>query len=162
MDRKTEHLTTCADATRALGRALGAALRGPAVVALYGPLGAGKTVFVQGLAAGLGVPDDEAIVSPTFVLIREYAGRLTLVHCDAYRVRSASELWEAGLGERLEAGEDVIAIEWADRVESLLPDRTIRVELAHAGGETRRIVCSNLPANLLDAWNAPRTGPEPK
>lgn len=121
------------------GRALGRRLRGGEVVELCGPLGAGKTQFAKGLALGLGVNDQEPVVSPTFVLIREYAGRLTFYHCDAYRLQSADELLDLGLEEVLEAGDSVVAIEWADRFPNALSAPTIRVDLDYAGETSRRI-----------------------
>ncbi len=125
--------------TRALGAALGALLRAGDVVALSGPLGSGKTRFVQGLALGLGVPADEAVVSPTFVLVREYVGRVRLCHLDAYRLAGPGELHELGFGELVEEGSTVVAVEWADRVAGLVPASACRVELTHAGEQRRRI-----------------------
>ena len=145
-----EIVSASADQTRQLGERLGRRLRAGDVLALCGPLGAGKTELVKGLARGLDVPDDEPVVSPTFVLIREYAGRLLLVHCDAYRVADAAELWDAGLGERLELGDAVIAIEWADRVEALLPGDAIRIEIDAPTPTRRRLRISAPRADLLN------------
>ena len=106
------------------------------VVALAGELGAGKTCLVKGLALGLGVADARAVRSPTFVLISEYRGRMTLYHVDAYRLHGAADLEALGSAEMMTSG-GVTAIEWADRVEGALPEEHLRVECAHAG-ETRR------------------------
>ena len=130
--------------TRAAARTLAAAVdpRG-LVVALIGPLGAGKTVFVKGLAEGLGV-DPASVASPTFVIASEYAapsGR-RLAHVDLYRVNSAGELEAAGFLDLLEPGA-VVAVEWADRIpEALPPDRIeLRIERDGAEGEpTRRVL----------------------
>lgn len=125
--------------TYAAGRELGQLLRGRDVVALHGPLGAGKTQFTKGLAAGLGVPPDEPVVSPTFVLVREYAGRLRLYHLDAYRLSGAQELRALGFDEMLAEADAVIAVEWAERVADAVPAGAVHVEFAHVGEMERRL-----------------------
>lgn len=125
--------------TRDLGRALGETLRGGELVGLCGPLGAGKTQLAKGLALGLGVPDEEPVVSPSFVLVREYAGRLTFYHCDAYRLQTGGELLALGLEEMLEEGNSVVAVEWADRFPAALPSEAIRVDLEHENHSSRRV-----------------------
>lgn len=123
--------------TQALGERLGARLERGAVVACTGELGAGKTCFLQGLARGLGVTSD--VTSPTFVLINQYRGRLPVYHLDAYRTGSLTELVDLGLEEMLD-GDGVTVIEWADKLQPLLPARTIRVHLSGLGDEPREIV----------------------
>ncbi|MDJ0851872.1 MAG: tRNA (adenosine(37)-N6)-threonylcarbamoyltransferase complex ATPase subunit type 1 TsaE [Myxococcota bacterium] len=118
------------DATRAAAELLGACLAGrvrePLVVALVGPLGAGKTAFVQGLAAGLGI-DPTLVASPTFVIASEYDGpEERLAHVDLYRVESVGELEAAGFLDLLEPGV-VIAVEWADRFPAALPADRLEV-----------------------------------
>jgi tRNA threonylcarbamoyladenosine biosynthesis protein TsaE len=125
--------------TREVGRILGTTLGGGEVIELCGPLGAGKTQLVKGLALGLGVPGDEPITSPSFVLIREHAGRLTLYHCDAYRLQSVEELLALGLEEMLEQAGAVVAIEWADRFSEALAADAIRIDLEHDDGSSRRL-----------------------
>jgi tRNA threonylcarbamoyladenosine biosynthesis protein TsaE len=130
------------DRTSEIGRAVGEMLRGGEVLGLSGPLGAGKTQFAKGLALGIGVPHNEPVVSPTFVLIREYAGRLRLYHIDAYRLSGPAELLALGF-EELTAQEDaVVAIEWADRVAAAMPATAIHIEFEHAGPNERRLVLS--------------------
>jgi len=104
-----------------------------AVIALLGPLGAGKTCFVQGLARGLGVSG--YVRSPTFVLIHEYPGPLPLYHVDLYRL-AAPDAESLGLEEIIE-GEGVTAIEWADHTE-ILPPEHLRVEIAFGGADDER------------------------
>ena len=113
--------------TQELGAQLGARLLAGDFVALCGPLGAGKTCFVQGLAAGLRLAG--SITSPTFIIIRYHPGPLPLCHADAYRVSTADELEEAGLGEAAEQA--VVALEWAEKVPELWPDELYIVRLEY-------------------------------
>ncbi len=122
--------TRSAGETLALGEAIGRLLRAGDVVVLVGELGTGKTVLTKGIARGLGVTDP--VVSPTFTIVREYRGRLPLVHVDVYRLDHLQELHDLGFDDLL-GGPAVAVIEWGDRVGSLLPvDRLdIRLELAN-------------------------------
>lgn len=122
--------------TQAAGERLGRALDDAEVVAVTGPLGAGKTCFVQGLVRGLGVTT--RATSPTFVLVNEYHGRIAVHHVDAYRTERPEELVDVGLLDLLGRG-GVTVIEWADRVESLLPPDAIRVHIEGVGDEPREI-----------------------
>lgn len=127
------------EATEALGAAVGREIGGGTIVALEGDLGAGKTCFVRGLARGLGIED--SVTSPTYALMQSYAGRLELFHFDAWMEgRERSFLLDGGL-ECLH-DESVAAIEWADRVLDLLPQRRVRIRCSHAGTEARRIEIS--------------------
>jgi tRNA threonylcarbamoyladenosine biosynthesis protein TsaE len=132
--------TESAAQTQALGVALAQRLRRGDVLALAGDLGAGKTVFVQGVAAGLGIT--AAVTSPTFVLINRYVtpdGRI-LQHADCYRLSNASaEMWDIGLTD-LFAGDDIVVIEWADRIPELLPDEYLEVAFTYLD-ENRRRLC---------------------
>lgn len=125
-----------AEETTALGEQLAATLPRGAVIALAGDLGAGKTHFVKGLAAGCGFSGD--VTSPTFTLIHEYSGgRLTLYHIDLYRLDSPDEALRIGLDEYLDGG-GVTAIEWADKFPELIPPDAVWVRMRHAG-EAREI-----------------------
>jgi len=134
-----------AQETQALGERLGARLGRGDVVACIGPLGAGKTCFLQGLARGLGVMTD--VTSPTFVLVNQYRGRLPVYHVDAYRTGSLTELVDLGLEEMLH-GEGVTVVEWADKLLPLLPPRTVTVTIAGLGDEPRQIELAG-PAEVL-------------
>ena len=114
-DYKVEFTSKSVRETRQLSHKLGTLIDQPLVIALIGDLGSGKTAFVQGLARGLGVPDDYYITSPTFTLINEYPGRCSLVHVDLYRLEKIDDLEDIGLDEMLH-GRSVIAIEWADKL----------------------------------------------
>jgi tRNA threonylcarbamoyladenosine biosynthesis protein TsaE len=127
------------EATTALGLALGGLLQAGDFLALSGPLGAGKTHLIKGIAAGLGVPADEPVVSPTFVLVREYQGRLKLYHLDAYRLTSAAELLDLGLEEMTTEPGAVVAVEWAERVPTAVPQTACRIELEHVAEAVRRV-----------------------
>jgi tRNA threonylcarbamoyladenosine biosynthesis protein TsaE len=133
--------------TRAAGRALGERLTPGAVVLLHGDLGAGKTVFVRGLAEGLGL-DPEAVTSPTFTIVQEYRGpALTLQHVDLYRL-SPREVEDLAL-EDLLSPTTVMAVEWADRLPEPLPGPTIAVRLEH-DGDARRITIADRRAGQPD------------
>jgi tRNA threonylcarbamoyladenosine biosynthesis protein TsaE len=123
-------------ATTALGHRLGGLFFPGAVVALVGPLGAGKTYLVRAIAEGLGVADSRLVSSPTFVLIQEYAARLPIYHFDAYRLRGDAEFFDLGAHEYFE-GIGVCLVEWADRVARALPEELLHVTLAVAD-ETAR------------------------
>ncbi|HNR98572.1 MAG TPA: tRNA (adenosine(37)-N6)-threonylcarbamoyltransferase complex ATPase subunit type 1 TsaE [Planctomycetota bacterium] len=126
------------DALRGFAEEVGERLGGGEVLALSGPLGAGKTVFAQSLARGAGVPAATPVTSPTFVLHRRYAGRIAIEHLDAYRLRSARDLEALGIGELIEGGGATV-IEWADRVAEILPAHTVWIELDVTGPCSRRL-----------------------
>jgi len=117
------------DATRALGRVLGGAVAGGDVIALVGPLGAGKTTLVQGIGEGVGVPPDVAVNSPTFAVCAEYPGTPALLHVDLYRLESAEEADAIGLPERLGEPDTLAVVEWADKIPEILPPHTLWIRL---------------------------------
>lgn len=128
--------------TRAVARKLAACLAPGDVVVLAGGLGAGKTLFTSGLAAGLGI--EEPVISPSFVLVRQYnSGFLPLTHVDVYRLSSANEFDDLDVFEM--ASEGVLVIEWGDAVGTMLPREHLRVMLDVRPDESRdlRIVGTN-------------------
>ena len=123
------------DDTDRLARAIAAALPDTAVIALVGTLGAGKTRFVQGLAAALGVSREE-VVSPTFVLCQEYHGSRVIQHYDLYRLTREQEFWNLGPEEAFESP-GVVLIEWADRFPQCLPANHLEIRIEHVEDSTR-------------------------
>ena len=123
--------------TDRLGQAIGRTLKGGETIALYGPLGAGKTALVRGIAQGLGAPPT-AVSSPTFVLIHQYRGRLPLAHVDLYRIDSKRALDSTGLVEYF-SGHTVAAIEWADKGLAVLPQDRLDIALSHLTTKRRSI-----------------------
>jgi len=125
------------DGTMALGRRLGKLLFPGAVVALIGPLGAGKTHFTRAVAEGMGIVDSRAVTSPTFVLIQEYDARLPIYHFDAYRLPGDREFANLGTDEYF-AGDGVCLVEWADRVPASLPSERLQIKISVLGETARR------------------------
>ena len=125
------------DDTLALGQTIGQTTTPNTIIALNGPLGAGKTHFVKGLANGLGVIDTRLVNSPTFVLINEYDGRLHIYHVDVYRLGGEEELDALGFEEMCTAG-GVVVIEWADKVRAVWPVDVIRVDIQPTGDTLRQ------------------------
>jgi tRNA threonylcarbamoyladenosine biosynthesis protein TsaE len=134
-----EALTRSEAETETVAAELAGTFRGGEVVLLSGELGAGKTVFVRGLARGVGA-DAQEVASPTFVLLTSYPGRLTLYHADLYRLAGNGDDLELGL-EELPGSRGVLAVEWAERLSPGTWDatRAVRVTLEHAGDDARRI-----------------------
>jgi tRNA threonylcarbamoyladenosine biosynthesis protein TsaE len=126
-----------AEDMRRLGVRLGQAMGMGDVVALIGPLGAGKTTFAQGLAQGLGVTADRHVASPSFALVNEHPGRTPFVHVDFYRIRTRAELPELGIEEAYDRA--ATAIEWADRFPDALPLDHLQITLAVEGTDRRRL-----------------------
>ena len=137
MNRYPLHLVSSSvDKTLAIGRQLGAALAPGHVLALVGPLGAGKTHFVKGLARGAGVDDDRKGTSPPFVLVTEYVGRIPLDPWDPYRLGVAPGFEAHGVDEMI-TGEAAVVIEWADRIYDSLPSDHLRIVIDVTGPERR-------------------------
>jgi tRNA threonylcarbamoyladenosine biosynthesis protein TsaE len=130
------HVAASESDTRAAGRHLAGEIAPGTIVLLYGDLGAGKTVFVKGLAEGLGL-DPDAVSSPTFTIVQEYRGpAVTLQHVDLYRL-SPREVEDLAL-EDLMTPSTVMAIEWAERLPGVPFGRVVEVRLEH-DGDSRRI-----------------------
>lgn len=149
--------TVSPEVTKCLGRCLGQVIQQPVVLLLIGDLGAGKTCLTQGIGRGLGIPESEPIVSPTYTLMNMYEARLPLYHFDLYRLADPGELEELGMDEYL-PGEGVAVVEWADRFEGLCQSY-LAIRIYHRGPEQRSICFQavgltgeNLLASLQAAW----------
>jgi len=136
--------TSNAEETFVLGKQIGSQLTGGEILLLDGPLGAGKTVFVKGLAAGLDI-DPEEVTSPSFTLVNPYIGRLPLFHIDLYRLdEGASAANAVDLEELLTDSRAVIVIEWAERLGGYpLTADVWRIEISGDGEARRRILISD-------------------
>jgi tRNA threonylcarbamoyladenosine biosynthesis protein TsaE len=130
-------LTRSTDETLELAGTVGELLRAGDVVSLVGDLGAGKTVFARGVARALGVT--EAVVSPSFTIVREYDGRMPLVHVDVYRIDTVQELYDLGF-EELVRDDAVTLVEWGDMIDGLLPADRLDVRLAPGDTDDERVV----------------------
>lgn len=138
------------DETRALGERLGRALAAGDVLLLSGELGAGKTLFVQGLARGLGF--EGPVSSKSFVIMGEYAGREKLYHADLYRLDDPAQVQDLALEEMTSDG--VLAVEWPERAGSVLPDDGLHVRFEVTGEDERRLhiqPCGERAMSLADA-----------
>lgn len=122
--------TYSVEQTRELGRKLGEVLRPGDVVALDGDLGAGKTAMTGGIAEGMGIR--ARVSSPTFTIVNEYPGNITLYHFDTYRLADEDDFINSGLEEYLDMG-GVCVIEWSSIISGLLPDDTVRIEITGTG-----------------------------
>ena len=125
----------------ALGALFAGLCRPNDVIGLQGTLGAGKTCFVKGMARGLGVKDEGAVTSPSFVLLHEYRGRLALYHLDAYRLEDARQMDEIGCQEIFDSG-GVSVVEWADHVLGCLPPEHFMLAIRLAGTSKREFSLS--------------------
>ncbi len=144
-----EIITYSPEQTRALGLQLGEALKEGIVLSLEGDLGCGKTVFVQGLAQGLRVPDTIYVTSPSYTIIHEYPGRLPLFHADLYRIEDPADIDDLGLFDIMD-GNNVLAIEWAERIRGALPAEGISIRFEIVNDFNRKISMSASGLHALD------------
>lgn len=128
--------SSCVEDTLALAKRFATVLQRGDVVAYRGDLGAGKTAFTRGLAEGLGCSGE--VCSPTFALVHEYPGSITLYHFDMYRIMDTEDLYATGYDDYLES-DGILAIEWSENIEDALPEGTIFVTITATGPESRWI-----------------------
>jgi tRNA threonylcarbamoyladenosine biosynthesis protein TsaE len=131
-------ITHDAQETRALAARLARCLKPDDCLALSGDFGSGKTTFVQGLAQGLGFKKRSLVSSPSFVIMKIYPGRVPLYHFDLYRLGDEREFEDVGFREFMACG-GVCAIEWADKIEGLLPPERLDIDFRVVGPEKRRL-----------------------
>jgi tRNA threonylcarbamoyladenosine biosynthesis protein TsaE len=140
--------------TQTLGEQFGRLLEAGDIVCLYGELGSGKTVLSKGIAKGLGVADEHAVRSPSFVLIHRYQGHVPMYHADLYRLNGPTDIADIGLRECL-GGDGVAVIEWADKLDASLPSERLDIALAHQEEQTRLITVTPQGARyrqLFECW----------
>ncbi|MCK9547040.1 MAG: tRNA (adenosine(37)-N6)-threonylcarbamoyltransferase complex ATPase subunit type 1 TsaE [Sphaerochaeta sp.] len=137
----TSYVSTSALQTLAFGKRIASALKGGEVIALSGGLGAGKTVLAKGIARGLGIVDE--VVSPSFTLIQQYEGRLSLTHIDLYRLSGAEEFEMIG-GEEYLYPEGVTLIEWAEKLGEMLPKDLKQITITIEANQDRTITVEGL------------------
>lgn len=133
---KVEKITHSAIETIEYAKKIGSLIKGGDVIAYKGGLGAGKTTFTRGLAVGMGLPDE--VISPTFTLVNEYRGDITLYHFDMYRIMNSDELETTGFYDYM-SDDSVIAVEWSENILDALPSNTIYIDLTQIDDETRKI-----------------------
>jgi tRNA threonylcarbamoyladenosine biosynthesis protein TsaE len=136
-----------------IGQEIGSLLAEGDVIALVGELGSGKTWLAKGIAQGLGVSPATVVASPSFALVNEYQGRVTLFHMDVYRLETLSELLSAGLEEYLHA-DGVVVLEWANRWPEILPEHTITVEFLIVDDHSRKITLISRSARAAEILSA--------
>jgi len=130
-------------ATTALGKKIGIILSAGSILAMVGELGSGKTLITRAICAGLGVPSRQ-VSSPTFVLVNEYHGRLSVYHLDLYRIAGEADGVELGIADYFRrAAAGVMIIEWAEKIYSLLPPGVLKIELDVISPRQRRLVMSS-------------------
>jgi tRNA threonylcarbamoyladenosine biosynthesis protein TsaE len=136
--------------TREIARHFGQQAQCGDVFALIGELGAGKTVFAQGIATGFGIPEHYPITSPTFTLVNEYESpRGFLFHMDIYRLAEVSDLTDIGSDELIGSPNGIAVVEWADRALAALPEATIFVRFFHIS-EISRLLEISAPATIME------------
>ena len=136
-----------AEDTIEIGTIIGRTLQKGNVIALIGDLGSGKTCITQGIAKGLDVPESYYITSPTFTLINEYPGRLTLYHIDVYRLSGSQDLDDMGYEEYF-YGDGVIVIEWAEKIMDVLPVDSIIIRMKYIDDHCREITISGAAKSI--------------
>ncbi len=143
-----------------IGRSIGSLLLPGDVVALVGELGAGKTQLIKGLAAGAGIRKPTYISSPSFTLINEYPGKTTFYHVDLFRLGEEKEAEELGLEDYFQR-KGIMAIEWADKIPSLLPKELLVIRIAYTGRNTRSLEIIGNGKHYEEIVNRLRNSPPP-
>lgn len=140
MNKMKTYLSHSVSETENFAAQFAKTLRPGDVIAFIGGLGAGKTAFVRGLAKGLELRGE--VSSPTFSLVHEYTGKTTLYHFDMYRISDLDDLYSTGFFDYLDT-DAILAIEWSENIDGVLPEKTIYIEISHQGEDCREIKISN-------------------
>jgi len=143
-----EIITKSAKETEKLGKQIAVKLKAPAFIAFYGDLGAGKTTLIQAIAKGLEIK--KRVISPTFVLAREYEvinnqfGLKKLYHVDLYRINNSQEVKAIGIREMIKDKKGAVLVEWAERMRSILPEKRIDARMENIGENKRKIIIKGI------------------
>lgn len=144
----TKYLSHSEKETMKIAARFAKQLKPGSVVALEGTLGSGKTTFIKGMAAGLGLKDSGEVKSPTFVLMHIYPACIPLYHFDLYRLEGKKEIEGIGLDEFIHDPKAITCVEWAEKAGELLPDSAHHILFQVTGKRTRRIQFSKRQAKL--------------
>ena len=142
-----EILTKRARETQELGEKIGTDLKTGCLICLYGDLGSGKTTFMQGFAKGLGVK--KRVLSPTFIIMRQYPIENcelkieNLTHVDLYRIKDEKDVESIGLEEIWSDPKNIIAIEWPEKIEKILPEKRVNIHFEYFGEDKRKITIND-------------------
>lgn len=132
-----KYISECAGDTFLLGQKIAPLVKNGGVIAMFGSMGMGKTVFTHGLAAGLGI-DPKLVSSPTFALVHEYGEETKLYHFDMYRIETWDDLYSTGFFDYIGSG--VLAVEWSENIENALPEDSVRIYFEPGENENQRII----------------------
>ena len=159
MKEEIELITKSCEETMALAESFAGMMAGGDLIALIGELGAGKTVFVKGLAKGLGVDGYDYVNSPSFVAVKEYDGKVPLYHFDVYRF--CGKLFNETIDhERYFYARGVTAVEWADKIPDMLPDEYVEVTIRYGKGDERSVsfrAVGERPKNIIEKFMSTRS-----
>lgn len=128
-------ITKSAKETQVLGKSLAQKYKNGGILALYGDLGSGKTTFVQGFAQGLGIKG--RVISPTFIIMRQYPNHF--YHLDLYRLEEANQLKELGLSEIFQNPQNIVLIEWAEKLGKQTPKNAVKIKFKQTGEKIREL-----------------------
>ncbi|MEK6591276.1 MAG: tRNA (adenosine(37)-N6)-threonylcarbamoyltransferase complex ATPase subunit type 1 TsaE [Nitrospinota bacterium] len=151
-----EIISSGPEMTREIGRAIGDLLISGDIICLYGDLGSGKTCLAQGMIKGLGVMEEKYLRSPSFTLINQYKGRLAVCHIDLYRIDNPEEIEDIGIEEHL-YGDEVVIIEWAEKLKGSLPEGKIDIHIFFIDMYTRKLIIS-CPDSRVKEFSRLRVG----
>ncbi len=137
--KKQQWITKSPEETTSLGKKIAKLLKPGTVVALSGNLGSGKTTFLKGLTAGLGLKNADAVTSPTFSLMHIYDSKPRVYHFDLYRLESEKEVLNIGFEEFVSDPEAITCVEWAEKAPGLMPENVIKIQFEVMNENQRRI-----------------------